>query len=254
MRQIGMPCRTDQVQAILDNRKTNHRIAIKPQPDDDGLWNHDKYPMSLDSDMKGWWGTVDETGESRQFKCPFGKVGDVLYVRETWRKYFHVDENGYTNYDNEIIEYAADNPEILYLMDGDGFQMYNKDGTEKFVPWRSRTCMPKSAARIWLEITDLKVERVRDITAEGAIAEGIEKIDDKYYKNYHTFHQNEYQHLYTDIETRAGISDPVLSFFSLWASIHGCNSVKGIHSFIDNPWVWAVSFKVLSTTGKPDNL
>ena len=75
---------TAMVMAITEGRKTETRRIIKPQPDDDGLWDHGKHPMSLEDDIAGWYGTVEETGESRDFTCRYGIEGDILYVRESW--------------------------------------------------------------------------------------------------------------------------------------------------------------------------
>lgn len=94
--------------------------------------------------------------------------------------------------------------------------------------------MPKVASRIWLMVEEIRVERLQDISEEDAIAEGIESIDQhgsKVWKRYDGY----------SLVT----SDPVVSFWSLWASINGEDS------WLSNPWVWVVKYRILSKTGKP---
>jgi hypothetical protein len=93
-------------------------------------------------------------------KCPYGWVGDVLWVRETWQKsdvlgFLHKAEY------KEIIErWNKKNPDNKW--------------TEKNLKWKPSIFMPKAACRIKLEITDVRVERLQDISEEDAKAEGIE--------------------------------------------------------------------------------
>jgi hypothetical protein len=103
--------------------------------------------------------------------------------------------------------------------------------------WKPSIHMPKAAARIWLEVTHVTAQLLHDITEEDAIAEGIEQIKGytfQMYKNYRPEHgpNDGYQHAPS-------------SFMSLWKKINGEASWNA------NPWVWVVSFKVLSTAGKP---
>lgn len=181
---------TAKVQAILADRKSQMRCIVK-----------DSVPIG------NWDITVKH--------CPYGQVGDILYVRETWRKYCFVDSMGYTHFDQEIIEYAADNPGRIYLVDGDGARMYNKDGSEKYVPWRPSIHMPKSACRLYLQITDIRVERLNEISEEDAKAEGVETLG--LYPGY-------------DVSARG-------KFEGLW------NSINGPDSWDSNPFVWVISFK-----------
>lgn len=156
-------------------------------------------------------------------QCPYGKPGDILWVRETWamEKYF----NGLTEECFPI--YKADY--------GDGPVAWN---------WKPSIFMKKIFARIWLEITDIRVERLHDITDEDALAEGImrqtleHEIDEECY----------YFYPCNDLRDDSYIDKPATSFTSLWASINGWQS------WIANPWVWVISFKVLSKTGRPMEL
>jgi hypothetical protein len=97
--------------------------------------------------------------------------------------------------------------------------------------WKPSIFMPKKKCRIFLEITDVRVERLQDISEEDAIAEGIKKtwINDDIkqcrFKNY--------------INDGKGSKSPIDSFNSLWVSINGKDSWKA------NPWVWVYEFKVV---------
>ena len=152
-------------------------------------------------------------------KCPYGKPGDILWVREKFREYYHVDEAGYTQYDKKIIEFATDNPPMLPQMDADGFRMFNKNGSEKFIPWKSSLFMPKSACRLFLEITDVRVERLQEISWEDAEKEGCYGY-------------------------RPTQDEPTHEFKRLWQSINGPESWEA------NPFVWVISFKQIE---KPEN-
>lgn len=240
---------TDMVRAILAGNKTQTRRVIKNHPCTIYDWDND--PNVYTEDMYHTYETFisEATGklegpewlvrngdgdcEDTLGQCPYGKVGDLLWVRETWRKYFPCDGNGFTDFSSPVIEYAADNPEPQYMVDGDGFQMYNKDGSEKFIPFKPSIHMPKEAARIWLQVTDIRVERLKDISIQGCISEGIEGENRIMgFKDYTKPEAIPYLNAYN-------------SFCSLWSSINGPDSWQA------NPWVWVVCFKVLSTTGKP---
>lgn len=235
VKELPLLFQTPMVKAILDDiKKVTRRTS--------GLNNINKNP--------GYWkfkgmhnGTAKFVNEynftNEQFiKCPYGQPGDILWVRENYRKYFHVDEDGFTNWDKEIVDYATDNVEPLPQVDGDGFRMYNKDGSDKYIAWRPPFLMPKRFARIYLEVTEVTLERLHDITDESAMLEGINK----------------------QFFVQRGISTPESmesfamedyhkkGFRLLWIDINGKESWDA------NPWVWVVSFKVLSTTGRPENL
>ena len=96
--------------------------------------------------------------------------------------------------------------------------------------------MPKAAARIWLRITDVRAERLQNISEEDAISEGIErnpKAPKEIMVCYKSYISNDYN-VY-----------PCVSFSTLWQLINGRES------WDQNPWVWVVSFEVVSKTGKP---
>jgi hypothetical protein len=134
-------------------------------------------------------------------------TGDILYVRETWSHYY--DPNGHP-YEPVIIYKADFGPEPVD---------WN---------WKPNIFMPKAAARIFLQVTDVRAERLQDITEEDAIAEGIECIhesDVKVYRNYL-------------LKEKLGSTNPVNSFSSLWNSINAKTS-----PWKKNDWVWVYTFK-----------
>lgn len=146
-------------------------------------------------------------------KSPYGKPGDLLWVKENWsriegRVYFQAD---------------ADIDEIL-----------EEYGLEK-IRWRPSIHLFKDFSRIWAMVEEIRVERVQDISEEDAIAEGIlfgAGID---YKGWHYDYES---NLYN-------LSNSKSSFKTLWRSING------EESWISNPWVWVVKYRILSKAGRP---
>lgn len=209
---------TAMVQAILEGRKTQTRRVVKPQP----ISVNTETPMSVEQfkakgkeleDM-GLVDIIHGTGGHVFPKCPYGKVGDVLWVRETFSRIRFEDET--SNY--------------VFKADDD----FYKDNVEDWQGWKPSIHMPFEAARIFLEITDVRVQRLQDITFIDAGFEGIEYLergDLSGWKNY----MNDY----------GTYASAMLSFVSLWKSING------EESWNSNPWVWVVEFKKIN---KPNNL
>lgn len=141
---------TEMVRAILDGRKTCTRRIVKDGIPDDAMWGYTAFTPKGYISCRGVY--ADGYGEGF-YKLPY-QPGDILYVRETWHK----------AYDGEKYFYLADkmtNREERKLLDYDN------------VKWRPSIHMPKEAARIWLKVTDVRVERLQDITEDGAEAEGM---------------------------------------------------------------------------------
>ncbi|MBV5346945.1 hypothetical protein JZU46_01830 [bacterium] len=150
--------------------------------------------------------------------CKYGWRGDVLWVRETWEP---VPVETASIYEN------ATRPEIRIR--------YKADTADSFNRWHPSIHMPKDIARIWLQIESIAIERLQDITNAEALAEGIRILEPG-------------QAYYDYSKEPGSFANPRGSFFSLWRKINGDQS------FESNPWVWVISFKVLSTTGKPANI
>lgn len=230
MREIPILFSTAMVQALLEGRKTMTRRVIKPQPED-GLHNDTLMPRSIDSELKGWNGVVDATGESRGWRCPYGETGDVLWVRESW---------------NTLGEFTR-KPEYD-VMDIDDF-VY-KAGDIRIDKWKPSIHMPKTAARIWLEVVGVRVERLHEITPGDAADEGVNRWNEDFVSEPGAVQADYENYLWRDDPSYEDFHfpsypNPIESFKSLWKKING------VESWDSNPWVWVVEFKVLSTTGKP---
>lgn len=161
-------------------------------------------------------------------KTPFGQPGDRIYVRETWN-WFDPQEipanragqrAPFTGQQGEreipwVAAYAADGP-LPYPGYG---------GKEH---WRPSIHMPRWASRITLEITDVRVERLRDISEADAVAEGILR----------TPNSNTWM---TD-DRRYVSSNPVWVYSYIWEQINGFGS------WVANPWVWVIEFERITST------
>lgn len=186
---------SEMVKAILDDRKTQTRRIIKkellePIFDKTSGFLFSKYP------------------KAETIKCPFGVVSDRLWVRETFGLWY---KEGF------IHEGEKSDPEMIYRATDD---MPDKSECIEKFNWIPSIFMKKVHSRITLEITDVRVERVQDISDEDAVAEGLRTIP-KF--------------------VRAGmVGEREINTFSwLWDSI---NKKRG-YGWDKNPWVWVISFK-----------
>lgn len=139
---------TEMVRAILDGRKTCTRRIVKDGIPDDAMWGYTAFTPKGYITCRGVY--ADGYGEGF-YKLPH-KPGDIMYVRETWCK-------GYE--DGTYIYRADDKLADLPTFKESSRMIYNPPIN-----------MPKEAARIWLKVTDVRVERLQDITEDGAKEEG----------------------------------------------------------------------------------
>lgn len=196
---------TDMVRAILDGRKTQTRRIVKHEISCDTYQIEQNF---LDETVYLQY-SIDGLFIEPYITCPYGQQGDVLWVRERFCKDFLNRYWYYQQFDfKNRYHYVHDSKR-------------NEEIQFKANDFKPSIHMPKAAARIWLKIESIAVERLQDITEQDAIAEGI-------------IHKS--------------MNDPKVEFQHLWQSINGPDS------WAQNPWVWVVKFKVLSTTGKPTNL
>lgn len=190
------------IRAILAGTKTQTRRALKKQPPFLARVRHAWFNAPIygftDEDVPAanWW----------KIRCPYGQPGDRLWVRES----------GWLSASKSAFIPSADN-----APPPGGFK--SPDG----VPYKSCPSihMPRWASRITLEITGCRVERLQDISAQDAIAEGIEEFG----SGFRDYSAEDDDHDWLD--------DPRDSFKSLWESINGPGS------WSLNPWVWVVEFK-----------
>lgn len=182
------------VRAILDGTKTQTRRVVK-QPE--------RYEGGLHNCLHC---------------CPYGQPGERLWVRETWMSVKGTGVEARDPHTKERTDYAfaADHPPGSYSDE------CRKDFGLK---WKPSIHMPRVASRILLEITEVRVERLRSISEADALAEGIVRLPDGGFG----LPKGEHYHA----------ADPRISYLSLWESINGPGSVEA------DAWVWAVSFRRL---------
>lgn len=250
---------TEMVKAILDGRKTQTRRVIKPQPppDTDTICGPEMYePAVIDKNGelipgKPIYGIYDKWGEWGT-TCPY-QPGNILWVKETWRIGAWNE-----NMPAIAVDYKADGfarREWLYIEDEEAFERYRIQSTEDAIKagvetdadgkycwepgeaptrWRPSIHMPRAAARLFLEVTDVRVERVQDITLRDILCEGIEAPDCREcFNQYGTpCCKNE--------ESECGLLEGSLDeFISLWDSIYAKNG----YGWLANPYVWVIEFK-----------
>ena len=214
MRELPILFNGEMVRAILDGRKVETRRPVKPR---DG-WVMLRCPSTGRVPL---WCLHDASGdvvESAPPRSPFGSPGDLLYVRERTR----------------VRSVKAGHASITYDADGSEYVTHVPPRLKPLVPGR---CMAngcyKEASRIWLRVLEVRVERVQEITEEGARAEGI--LDGGC--------------LNCGEPEPCGCDDPQPdardAFAHLWMSIYGDES------WHRSDWVSPCRFEVVSTTGKP---
>lgn len=199
---------TEMVRAILDGKKTCTRRIVKGAIPDDAMWGYTMFTPKGCISCRGVY--ADEYGE-KFFRLPY-QQGDILYVRETWYYESHMEDRteGEPNlpsgrYSNRYV-YKADCPTYPVNI-GVG-----EHG------WRPSIHMPKEAARIWLKVTDVRAERLQEISGAELIKEGI----DLYQSNY--------------------IKEAFDEFKMLWNSTIKKSDIDR-YSWQANPWVWVIEFE-----------
>lgn len=211
--------------AILNGNKTQTRRIVKLKGNDGIQSDHDLWRyLDVDS-MSGnqiasnkegmfFWQHKENIIRLIQEQCPYGTVGDSIWVKETWRTWESLDHVKPSNLeDGVIIDYAAGGNSVgAFLV---------CDVSKK---WRSPLFMQKRFSRITLQITNVRIERLNDISEHDALAEGVDG-DFANYKDYSG-----------DIE---GFAYATGSYRTLWESMNGAGS------WAANPWVWVIEFEVL---------
>lgn len=187
---------TKMVRAILDGRKGATRRIVKGFIPDDAVWGYTAFTPKGYISCRGTF--ADGYGE-KIFKLPC-ETGDILYVRETWKK----APNGYYYYED-----------------------WQKDDIADVTKWKPSIHMPKEAARIWLKVTDVKIERLQDVTEDGAKAEGA--IDNRGFIH---SPENEYDRIHTARE----------HFIRIWNSTIKKSNLNR-YGWDASPWVWVIEFE-----------
>lgn len=205
----------EMVRALLDDRKGQTRRTkgleyfSKPENEPDRWW------CARVRDGVAFF-VFDKCPNEREVKCPYGKPGDLLWVRETWAQP--------TSLDPGPVFYHADYPNCVPR------QFQNVPQSPDDVRWSPSIHMFRWMSRLTLRITNIRVERLQNISEEDARAEGV---------LYVLGHGD-----ITPGELRAdpGYSTYLngrMGFEVLWTSINGAES------WAANPWVWQITFKTV---------
>lgn len=187
---------TEMVRAILDGYKTVTRRAIKAFIPDNARFGYTAFTPKGCISARGYF---DGRYGEKFYKLPY-KVGDILYVRETWGE----------GYEDGTYIYKADDR----LAGNPMFKLATK------IIYHPSIHMPKEAARIWLRVTNVRVERLQDITPEQCIAEGVER------------------------EALKEIGGEFVRemFHDIWDSTIK-KSDRGRYGWSASPWVWVIEFE-----------
>lgn len=177
----------DMVRAILDGRKTVTRRVVKYKYSNTEMRMHiDKYGSSLieiQKDIEGETRGRNPDGSTwRKLlayieKSPPYRKGDILYVRETWNYGYIETPDSPGNFEAWFEQLCPDEEHGSYI-EALSRYFYKADedalGAKAGMVWRPSIHMPKQAARIWLEVTDVRAERLQDIGLEDCMQEGID--------------------------------------------------------------------------------
>ena len=225
---------TEMVKAIFEGRKTQTRRVIKPQPktyhNNSLLWSKDVKQSFLDVlkfDLPIIWQNGRTIRRWADKLCPYGKKGDLLWVKETHFVYGAWVKNGLTKKGKQKYKFKPSPKKIVYFIDTlpNNIKILTSKHSVGYFK-RPSIFMPKKYARTWLKIKDIRVEKVQDINDIDSLAEGIGWDD---------FCPKECSNGYYP----GAFDRPSEAFEYLWDSINfkrGCGWDK-------NPYVWVVEFE-----------
>ncbi len=238
MKEIPILFSTIMVQANMDDRKEMTRRIINPQP----IWCVDEDGNLYEGNHKGYVKVDGHPNWQHQFADEFSQIkkGDILYVREEHYRYgYWIEKEGeFTKTGKQKVMFIAITNEIRYYNDKPA-EVLRRSKKDLFRPgWYKRLgrFMPKKVARIWLQVTDVRVERLRDITPWDVLAEGV---GEKFKSGATSMTSASIDHI-----TWSG--SQLKLFAELWQKINGAESWQA------NPWVWVIKYKILSKTGRPE--
>lgn len=199
MKECGMIFNAEMVNAILSGRKTQTRRPIK--------WKQTRFTEIAERDDGSLWPWAEdcEHGGDIWFACPYGEIGDHIWVRETFRVHSRATDVATLVYRASVRNSWTEQTHRVPVA------VCNKPVTPE--KWTPSIHMPRWASRITLEITDVRVERLNSISDSDASKEGC---------------------CIADMESGDCLSDV---FTRLWTSIYGDDSWQA------NPWVWVIEFK-----------
>lgn len=220
MRDLPILFNTEMVRAILDGRKTCTRRVVKGYIPKEAEFGYTAFTPKRSISCRGIFETDYPGYGEKFFKLPYQR-GDVLYVKETWSE----------GYEEGTYIYKADDK----LKDLPEFKNSSK------LIYHPSIYMPKEAARIWLRVTDVRVERLQDITDDGCIAEGVYPSPCR--KCNATFG--------CDTCPDEGYHETD-GFSELWNSTIK-KSVLDIYGWDADPYVWVIEFERFEKSGKENS-
>ena len=224
------------VRALLDGQKTRTRRVVKSQP----APNTGTVEWNAAAEAFVPWAPSLGNGFRRNgpmLICPYGQPGGRLWVRETWRTDRAWDKDAPATMPRRNVPPGTVGAPISY--DADGIARIGSFDANGFTPGKARPSihMPRWASRMTLELTDVRVERVQDISEADALAEGVRQLSKDAGRTW-----------------KFGIGEPGdrgawawsrflptarLAFSSLWDEL---NEARG-HGWDANPWVWVLEFQ-----------
>lgn len=217
---LSITFHTEDVKSILADRKTSTRKLVTFLSGKNPFWS---------GYIKDGLMLYNGTNEPCIKKAPYS-VGDILYVRETWKCM-------------KVSEYDA-TADIMYKAGGDRLRMQltygktdsiNRDEFDRFIKkgfsnseeWKPSATMPKEVARIWLKVINIRLERLQNITVEDCKKEGIWDDSKTYCEEY--------------TENLRKVAYPKV-FSRIWDS-ELSKSKKEKYCWQNNPWVWVIDFE-----------
>jgi len=202
------------VRSTLKDRKTQTRRLLRVQPD---RWEAARDESAIVACPDGVW-VLTVGGVVRQSlgKCPYGAPGDRLWVRETWALVQRGDcaPGGWPYDPYRLYRATDDEPDLPDWALAEPFR------------WRPSIHMPRWASRLTLEVTGVRVERLRAITQADAVAEGMPDSRDLWCMPASSL-------------SDTSLAGPRAAFATVWDSL----KPKPGAAWADNPWVWVIEFR-----------
>lgn len=229
---------TDMVRAILDGRKGCTRRIVKGFIPNDAKWGYTAFTPKGCISCKGTF--ADGYGE-KFFKLPC-EPGDILYVRETWqcwrahRYEATADIRFRAGGDDVRLQFANGNTDSIDRLDYDTFvhKWFCHNGE-----WKPSLFMPKEAARIWLKVTDVRVERLQEMKPVDVIKEGAYP---DCWDCLNTYGESGSQCCYGTEEQCSQCDEVMMEWEKLWTSTIKKSDLDW-YGWSANPWVWVIEFE-----------
>lgn len=228
------------VRAILEGNKTQTRRVIKPQPHVDEMGNAIWGNWNLGQNHEPHIKKILTIKKLRGIRCqPYGTPGSLLWVRETFAITHQSQGHEYPEVEVEDCDKIPKDCggaywKPCYQADWKRAESYEDRGFK----WRPSIHMPRWTNRLTLDVKDIRVERLQDISSSDCIAEGICRtgsiVEPNRWAQYGAISKDQHDKVNVDIEFMG--KSPKEAFELLWESINGAENWQA------NPWVWIISF------------